>query len=189
VILTQRPCLFVPCPVRQALRSKTKLESDTGEVRIARNDMNKGIIQETNITSNQPKYRWPKMSFRALVCRHAKVSLTQHLLFILLKKSSTLFSKCECVKIFCTCVSKLYNWILLHISYYDWKEQLHVKHINYLFQDKFLNISYLQTSLQVIVVDFTNSRLWDWCNKYAESYYINSMKILTWNTISAPACW
>jgi hypothetical protein len=47
--------VFVPCPLGQALRTEVKLENDTGEVRIARHDMNKDPIKETNITIYQPK--------------------------------------------------------------------------------------------------------------------------------------
>ena len=111
------------------------------------------------------------MSLRVVLCRHAKVFLPQPLRSIILKKFSNILSNlCTC-KIFCTCIRKLFNWIVLHISYYDWTENLHLKHINTSFQDKYLNLSYLLKGLQVTVVEFTNSMLWDWCNKFAELYY------------------
>ena len=161
MLLTQRSCVFVPC---------------------ARCDMEMGLIQETNIASNQPKNRCPKMSLRT-VCRHANVSLSRPLLSILPKKFSTLFSK------ICMCENILYVYTyafqlnFTHILYYDWTAHLQVKHINSLFQVQFLSISYLQTWFQVIIVDYTNWRLWDWCNKFAELYYKNNRKILTWNII------
>jgi len=98
------------------------------------------------------------------------VQASQPFLSILLQKFSTLFSKIMYVWKYSVRVSKLLNWILLSKSCYDWTAHLHVKYINSLLQVKLLNISYLQTWLQIIVVDFTNWRLWDRSNIFAEIY-------------------
>jgi hypothetical protein len=69
MLLTQRSRVFIPCPVHRALRPTAKLARDTGQgSRYKGIGMisSKGLVQEINITRNQPKEGCPKMSLQGL---------------------------------------------------------------------------------------------------------------------------